>query len=65
MWTALLNAIASIGAVFNFASKRSDVRNAQDVKDAKIAKSEQDEVTADTKAVASRDLDEVRRRFSE
>jgi hypothetical protein len=65
MSSALLNVIAAVGQFFRWLAGRSEIRNAPDVKAAKVAQQEQDERAKDAEAVAKGDVEEVRRRCSE
>lgn len=60
--TAVGNAISK---VFDYATGRSKLRNADDVKKGKIQRSEAEERAKDIKVVAERDLEEIQKRASE
>lgn len=55
----------AIAEVMGFANKRTDLKNAPDVKAAKVAQDQLKQHEGNVKAVAEKNLDEVRRRASE
>jgi hypothetical protein len=55
----------AIAEALGLASKRSDLNNAQDVKAAAKAQSEEDEVTKDVQTVKEQNIEEFRKRISE
>lgn len=55
----------AIGEVFGFINRRTDLKNAPDVKAAKVAQDQLQQHEGNVKAVAEKNLDEVRRRAAE
>lgn len=61
----LANALGVVKEFFGFQSKRLDLKNAQDVKDAAIKRDEQRALDKSQRAVADGDLAEIRKELSE
>lgn len=59
------NLFGAIKEVFGFQSKRLDLKNAQDVKDAAVRQAELDAVAKTEKAVAEKNTDELRKEIAE
>lgn len=55
----------AVAEAFGFVNRRTDLKNAPDVKAAKVAQDQQDQHAGNVKAVAARDIEEVRRRAAE
>jgi hypothetical protein len=55
----------AIAEVFGWVNRKSDLKNAPDVKAAKVAQQQVNQHEANVKAVAEGNLEEVRRRASE
>lgn len=64
MLTLLSNIFGAVKEFFGFQSKKLDLKNAADVKNASVRQQEQDEVDATNKAIAKKDIDEIRKRLS-
>ena len=62
---AISNFAGAIKEAFGFASKRTDLMNASDVKAAAVHQSEDTERAKDIQAVAKQDLEEVQKRCAE
>ena len=62
---AISNFFGAIKELFGFASKRSDLRNSSDMKQAKEAKTEAAAVDTTNQAIARNDVQEIRNELSE
>ena len=61
----IADALGAVKEFFSFQGKRLDLKNAADVKNAAILKEEQKAVDKTTKAVAEKDIDEIRKEIAE
>lgn len=58
----LLSAIfRAVAELFGFANRRTDLKNAPDVRKAAVNQSEADAVAKETKAVTAQDVDAIRK----
>jgi len=55
----------AVAEVFGFVNKRTDLKNAPDVKEAAQKQAEADAAAAETRAVEQRNIDKIRENISE
>lgn len=65
MWETVTAFFQSIAQVFGFVNKRTDLKNAADVKAAAIATDEQKQIDQINKDVADGDVDAMRKDIAE
>ncbi len=65
MWATIAAAFRTLAETLGLIRRRNDLRNANDVKQGAIQRSEAGEQAKDIEAVARGDLEEMRRRASE
>lgn len=65
MWGTIKEVARAVAEVFGLINKRTDLKNAPDVKQAAKANNENAEVERETQAIANKDVKAIRNNLSE